>query len=421
MLKNNIFIFFMLTMVGLNPNRGWAAGEAVAVVAKDTAVSGVTGAAQNAGTQAAVEQAAPGLTEKIGNFFNTPAGVLIVSGIGTVYSGMLYSAAAEQEEESKANMVKIDKIIAAYKDSWSAYCPKGRESLNEPNCYCYLDSGAQNPNRSKSQTCVDLWAKNSYKLSAIAGDYKGAAQFVDPVGCLTISGQFDENCKCKKFVDAKGNNACAKTASISIPAGLGSGFVTNTGIKEVLGFAANTSNGNPRFDLLSNGQLGAKAIATTRTLEKMIAQFPSSGKNGGKAAYADQRNIAQLSKGIFGEKAIAAAIAHSSSPLATSNSGPSDPQASALLKSAAAKAGLDFSGSGRGLQNRKSDSKDGASFNFLGDSASAASGAQMQDFPETQKNYNYKNSDISKNSDTTIFEIISNRYMQSGLKRLFDN
>ncbi|MDD4973170.1 MAG: hypothetical protein PHY93_02410 [Bacteriovorax sp.] len=416
MLKKNIFSLIVFAIIYSTLNTSFAAGEAAAVLTGQ-GTSAVTGAATNAASKAAINNAAPGLTDKIGEFFDTPVGILLVSGIGTVYSGILYNAASEQEKESKANIEKIDKLIATYKDSWISYCPNGRESLNEPNCYCYTDAGKQNPDRTKSQTCIDLWAKNSYLLSATKGDYSGVPQFVDPSGCLTISGQFDESCKCKKFVDAKGNNACAKGTSVSIPTGaFGSSFIKDTGIKDVLKYSANTNNGNPRFDLLSAGQLGLKAIATNRMLDSMIAQFPSSSKGGAKATYANDKNIAQLSKAVFGERAIAAAVANSKSAMDVSSSGPSNPTASALLKTAAARAGIDLTG-GHGLQNKKANPKEAMNFNFAGDNANGAS--QTQNFPE--KNYNYKNSDISNKSDVSIFDIISNRYIQSGLKRLFEN
>jgi hypothetical protein len=96
-----------------------------------------------------------------------------------------------------------------------------------------------------------------------------------------------------------------------------------------------------------------------------------------------------------------------------------DPKIDALLKNAEQKSGLDLLGSGKGLGNKRTDGKE--SFNFVSDGSGNPNGAQTQNFPETQKNYNFKNNDISKRDDTSIFEIISNRYVQSGLKRLFDH
>ena len=38
-----------------------------------------------------------------------------------------------------------------------------------------------------------------------------------------------------------------------------------------------------------------------------------------------------------------------------------------------------------------------------------------------EKEYKLKNSDVSTDKSASIFEIISNRYIQSGLKRLFED
>lgn len=367
-----------------------------------------------------VKESMPEVSNQIGEFFSSPKGVAVMSGISTVLSGMLYKAAAEQEEEAQKNIVKIDKIIASFKDSFMYYCPSGRESLTEPKCYCYTEDGKQNPDRSKSQTCTALWAKDTYKLMAEAGNYAGVAHAVDPVGCVAVSGQFDEKCRCKKLVDAKGNNACMKTSSISIPANsFGAGLLKNTGIQDVLKFAANSTNGNPNFGNISAGSLGLKAIQGKQFNEALIAKIQSAaGKGDNGFMNVNEKNALQLARAAIGEKGFASAMAHSNSAIDASSARPTDPKINALLKEAERKAGFDTVGSGRGLQNKKAEAKE-MTFNLMGDS-NAPSAGSAQDFPEAKKNYNYKG-DISKRSDTSIFDIISNRYIQSGLKRLFDN
>lgn len=410
---------FLLLFIFILPSASFAGatGEVLGDTAKGAVVGGAVGAVQTKVGQAVIGKE---MSQKLGDFFDSPPGILLVSGMATVYSGTLYNAAAEQEEEAEKNIKKIDRILAEFKDSYTFYCPGGREDLKVPECYCNLAKGGENPDRTKSKTCQDLWAKNKYKLDALAGNYNGVKSFVDPVGCLTVSGQFDENCKCKKFLNAKGDNACMKSVSVSIPGGISSAMIGGTGLKDVMQLAANAGNGNPMLNNFSNGSLGMKAVSTDNLKNQLISKSGAGG--GGRAGFAflNESNVGRLAKAIIGEKNIAAAIANSSgSATNIGSSGPVDPKANEFLKAAASKAGLDFSGSGRGLQNKKTENKDGA-FNFMSDSTNAGAGAQMQDFPETQKNYNYKDSDITKNTDTSIFEIISNRYIQSGLKRLFE-
>lgn len=392
-----------------------ATGEVLGDTAKGAVVGGVIGGASSKVAQ----KAFPNASKAIGDFFDSPPGILTMSGIATVYSGMLYNAAAKQEEESEDNIKKIDRIMAEFKDSYIAFCPGGHDDLSVPDCYCYLAKGGKNPDRTKSQICQALWSKNDFKLSAVAGDYNGISKFVDPVGCLTRTGQFDEACKCKKFLDSKGNNACQKGVSINLPAGIGTAMMNSTGLKDVMQMAANSGNGNPMFNNFGTGTLAVKAIGTDNLRNQIISKMASSTGAKGSLPRLNESNIVPFTKAIVGEKAFAAMASNSSGSALGASSSPTDPALQKELKAAAAKAGLDFSGSGKGLANKKLETKETFAFNMGGEAGQAAGAGQLQDFPEQEKVYKVKG-DISKRTDASIFEIISNRYIQSGLKRLFD-
>lgn len=409
----SIFISFSLTTSAF----AGATGEVLGDTAKGAVVGGVVGAA---GTKVGQEVIGKEMSDKIGKFFDTPPGILTMAGIATVYSGTLYNAAAAQEKEAEDNIKKIDRVLAEFKDSYVAFCPGGREDLKVPDCYCYLAKGGKNPDRTKSQTCQALWAKNDYLLSAVAGNYNGLSKFVDPVGCLTVSGQFDEACRCKKFLDSKGNNACQKGVSITLPGGIGAAMMMNTGLKDVMQVAANSANGNPMFNNFSTGAMAVKAVATDNLRKQMIAKLAAGSGSTGTLPVLNENNIEGFTRALVGEKNFAEITkGGSSSPMNSVGSGDIDPGLAKELKAAAAKAGLDFSGSGKGLANRKNENKEVMAFNLGGEAGAQNSAGQLQDFPEQQKNYKIKG-DISTRSDTSIFEIISNRYIQSGLKRLFD-
>lgn len=369
-------------------------------------------------SQATVAAASSGAMDSFKKYFDSPMGVAIIAGIATVYSTILYKAAAKQEEESKENIKKIDKMIASFKDSYANFCPKGRDDLNTPSCYCYLNSGAKNTNRSNSKICTDLWAKDSYVLSGDATNYALGTYNPDVAGCVTVTGQFDDLCKCKKLIDSAGNNACKKGTSVTLPAGdFSSGFATSTGLDSILKYASNATNGNPRFDLLAPSSLSANAIRAKAIKDQLVTKLPA----GTKLPVIDESNVNKFAGAILGTKAVEAAMASggSGSAMNIGSSRSNNPATENLLKQAQAKVGLDISGSGKGLGAVRAQKKNGMDFNFS-DSGSPSGVAVMQDFPE-EKNYKYKNSDIRTDNSTSIFEIISNRYIQSGLKRLFDD
>ncbi|MBY0413306.1 MAG: hypothetical protein K2Q18_04040 [Bdellovibrionales bacterium] len=375
---------------------------------------------QNAWGEVSVPAGGP--MESIEKYLDSPAGVLTVAGIATAYSTILYKDAANQEEESEKNIKKLDKIIASFKDSYTNLCPNGREKLTEPSCYCYLANGQKNSNRSNSTTCTDLWAKNSYKLSAESTDYSTGGYSADVAGCLNVNGQFDEACKCKKMLDSKGNNACKKSVSITIPTDTtASGIATGTGLNNLLKSVANATNGNPRYDLLNTGTLATNAVRTRQVADQLTSKLPKDTS----LPKINDANVNKFAMAMLGKKNMESVLASSGGGRASAmNVGASragNPAVENLLKEAQQKAGLELSGSGKGLSDVKSDGKKpGMNFNFS-EGGSGAGAQVLQDFPEGEKTYKYKNSDIVTDNSASIFEIISNRYIQSGLKRLFDD
>lgn len=391
-----------------------ATGEVLGDTAKGAVVGGAIGAVGTKVGQAVIGEEA---AKKLGDFFNSPHGILLMSGMATVYSGVLYNAAGEQEDECEKNIRKIDVALKELGDSFEGFCPNGHNDLNDANCYCYDDGGNENKDRTRSKTCQDLWAKNKFKNKATASSYAGLSKFVDPVGCVNIYGQFDENCKCKKFVDKKGQNSCKKNISVEIPNAISGAMIANTGLSEVLRFAANANNGNPNFNNFSNMGLGLKAISTNALQQKM---FGALNKKNGNASvgYINEDNIDKVAKAVFGEKTLAAAKASTANNLSLAANQKLDDKTESIIKAASKKIGVDMVGSGSGLNTKKIEKKESFSFN-LGDNSSANGNANVQDFNDP-KAYKIK-SDISKDPGVSIFEIISNRYLNSGLKRLFDD
>lgn len=418
-LTSKFLIFCTLLTVSLNSYG--QEGEVLKGAAGSVVTGGVKGAAMNKAGTAAVDAISPGTSESIGKFMSSPLGIMIVSSIGGLNAGVLYNAAKQQEDESEANIRKIDKILTSYKDSWQGFCPNGREVLAEPSCYCYLASGKQNTNRSNSKTCTDLWAKNNSILATANGAYSGISAFVDPVGCVTVNGQFDENCRCKKMLNSKGENACKKSVSLNTSTNvLGPGYVLSSGMNKVMQNLASTTSGASNLGSLSDRMLKL-AIAKQGDLNNGIFQKIYSDPN--KKSFPQINSVNDLVKlqgAVFKKKEMAelSKAFGTTSAYSSSNSVMPDEKAK-ILNAVKNKVGLELEG-GKGLGNKADEKKPGFDLNFSDSGGPGTGGAQTLDnFPE--KTYKYTNSDITTNDSVSIFEIISNRYIQSGLKRLFDD
>jgi hypothetical protein len=356
--------------------------------------------------------------KSVGEMVDSSYGVIVLAGISTILSTTLYNAADKQEQDSKANVVKMEKMIASFKDSYAAFCPKGREDMTDAKCYCYAADGSKNSGRTNSQTCIDLWNKNSYRIDGTATNYGASAFNPDVAGCVMVNGAFDEACKCKKLVDAKGVNACKKESAVSMPNdAFSTGLATAGGATDLLKFAANASSGNPRFDLLNTASLGSKAIKSKQISDAMATKLDKNIK----LPNINNSNVDKFANAILGSKNIADQMASSKSmPMNVASSRSDNPAMNSLIHQAQIKAGIDVTG-GKGLNAVKTAKKNGIDLNFGSDSAGNSGGQVIGNFPEAEKNYKYKNSDIVTDNTASLFEIISNRYIQSGLKRLFDD
>ena len=365
-------------------------------------------------------QSADGLSAAAGKMDKAigPYGVIIMSGIGMIYSSVLYKGAKEQEEEAEKNIKKLDEIIKSFDDSYASFCPNGREKLEEPKCYCYSSDGKKNTARSKSQTCTALWAQDDYKLAGNAADYANVKYDPNTVGCVAVSGEFDESCKCKKLVNAKGENACKKTTTITVnPEAYNPTLGTSTGLSEITGVLNSVLSGNG-LGTINNAHLNQKAINGKKISDTLLKKLnvPASviGMN--------EKNAGEFAKAVLGEKNIANAMKAYSSGGASQIA--SHSPSNSTMQNAVNKVKEDFkietSGSGNGLKKNKVAKKDEFNFDMEAASSNGASNT-LEGFDDAPKNYKYTNSDITTNESVSIFEIINNRYVQSGLKRLFED
>ncbi len=373
--------------------------------------SGTNGAT---GTPSSTVTSPPGTQEAakmVGNGFTSPI-VLTASVVGTFYSAILMNAADKQVTECKQNISRIDELLASFKDIYKNDCVNGRDSLSEPRCYCYKDDGSKNTSRSNSKTCQDEWAKRDYTNFATADNYRGeSTEDPDAKGCITTAGKFDEGCKCKKFVDKTGNNACKKSITVSLPSKMGQALDKNTNLADLLKYTNSLGSGS--IGSLSSN-VGSKAVSAKKLKDTFFNKLPEDIKSRLPSDDLSPLQAEKISKALIGEKNYAKAISSTTgSNLSVERS--VEPKVEKLLEEAGKKAGIEISGTGKGIAKNK-DSKDAYNFNY-NDSGSSAQGPVAVEFMD--KKYNFKDSDINKTDNVSIFEIISNRYVESGLRRLF--
>lgn len=406
-----IFIF-LLTLVSYK-----AFSSAESEVATEVGVGAVAGGVASTAVKGTLGESLKG----VGQWLNTPPGIATLSGISLGMNTILYNAASEQEIESKANAEKIQKLIDVYKANFADYCPNGRENLAEPKCYCYLETGKKNTNRSNSETCQKLWAKDDIKLDGTKDNYLKPKLASELYGCMTVNKVFDENCRCKKLVNASGENACLKAdqLSISVPSSM-AGFAKASGVQEMLGVGVNTANGNGDLGKFNAASLAVNAARSRNAALELLEANQNKLKGGNDILriFKNPDDAITASQRILGEDNIRN---HNNGESILGSSTAPEGKLAESVKAVEAdlkKNGVELSG-GAGV-NKAKNKKDGG-FKFAFNEASSQ-GGQVLNLPDSgEETKKYKiTGDINKNSDSSIFDILSNRYMQSGLKRLIE-
>jgi hypothetical protein len=345
-------------------------------------------------------------------FFNSLPTLIVLCGLMTMYNGWLASMAKKEEEKAEERKEALEKIIAKFEHSVAGYCPSGRDEMNEPRCYCYKDGGGKNMDRSNSETCQALWAQDSQNYFVAASDYS-KNKTKNPVGCMTTDGEFDQKCKCKKFKDPQGQNACFKVVPISninIP---GLAGTTND-----LGKTVNSlTNGALSPADVNAGKLGKSAKSLSKLRSKLLSAINKKRARRGikPIKLASPATALKFAKKITNKAAVAAAGKKNLGNLSSAGSS-TNPALQKAVREAKKMSGLSFGG-GKGLNNRRKKKKGGFKLDFGNGGRSGGKG-NVKTF--MAKDYNYKDNDIVDRDDVSIFQVISNRYNVSGLKRLFD-
>lgn len=347
--------------------------------------------------------------------FNNPCGVLISSFV-TIPSALLVSSQAKknkQDAESNVEQVKI--LKEKYTKSIASFCPDGRDDLSNPPCYCYTSDGNRNPNREKSNTCQAYWNRYFGKFVATS-DSSRAAKSSNPEGCIFKDGKFDRECQCRKLKNNKGENACM---TVSVSPGSLSGALGGLDASEGVRVANEALQGNGgTYNASTSDKTAAMAGKTIQALKKKIEGpfAKSTGVSLDKVADKIARDLAKSGNNnvaIFNGAGAGEQFAR----LRPTDSSFQNALTS-VEKNSPAKKSLVVRKQNTRRSNKKST---GSKWKFSNDSSSEVlSYGQGAGDGDSKKRYDYGDNDIIKDKSVSIFKVISHRYVQSGLKKLFE-
>lgn len=332
----------------------------------------------------------------------------IFAGVMAGMAAVMASHAGKQAEASAKRAELLRKMRDEFKSAYGAInnCrSEDRSDPGKPECYCYTPENGKNPNRSNSSVCQKLWAG----IDTTSGKY--TASNANSKVCINNQNKADATCACKT------NNTCMKVNLQSLKGGVGTGtFSMLSQAVDPVNKVANGSMDAANVDTATMASLAAKLGKAQAQLENQ-KEFKDIKKN--KKKLEDQL-VKKLSSG---------SSSMPSSSLLGSTGGsnlPSNPgEAARMLESELKDSPVQgISGGQQGIAaNSTYSGEEEAPFDFnLGGTTPDPIAEREGQLAEAMaQDLDYGASDINEGANTNIFELLSNRYQRSGMKRLFED
>jgi hypothetical protein len=307
--------------------------------------------------------------------------------------------AKSQAEASQKRADLLKKMEAEFKTAaGSVYACKSedRNDPGKPSCYCYTPENGRNPNRTGSQICQKLWTGVDTKATNY--NSKNASTRV----CVTSQGKSDASCACKQ------TKTCMKVGINGLK-GL------NVGSMSMLSSALDPVN------KITSG--GDAATMDPGALANMAAKTQNlrNALENSKALAGYKKTKAKNESSMIASANKAGGSMNTAGTLGSSSSGmPSNPGEAArmLEKEVESEASPTGSKSGDTITAGGGDApKEQLEFGLTQDDLAN----QENQIAEVMKeNLDYGGNDTNPDAKANIFEVLSQRYQRSGMKRLFE-
>lgn len=349
-----------------------------------------------------------GIFPFLARFFTQMLGLFIMAGISTTLSIMTVMEMKEQKEVAKNNIKLLDEIIEQMKNDLAIFCPEPTDwdDLSKPRCYCYKPNGDKNTDRENSATCQTYWAKDS--MSYYISPTKYAVLNGSRYACFDNEGNYDPTCDCNK------TNTCSQASFASAQLGLG-----NT--KSILQPLEDELNKFTKGDFESSNVTDSKFQQSAAKIDDlasaMFAAYKKDQEEKGNFNSLPFKDEAFINRQI---SSIGGKVGRIDGVTKNALQDVSLPLNTPALKEAQKKLEQKKSEYEGGNQKAKDDKKKNI---FSGIKLDNLGGQVLDNFKEAEKEELEKKmnfNDIEKDEGTSIWVILSRRYIASGLKRLFE-
>jgi hypothetical protein len=337
----------------------------------------------------------------LGEKLITPTGRAIFSGVMGGLSLLMAQHAGSQAEASEKRAELLRKMKNEFNQAAGAINACRSEDRNDPGkptCYCYTPGNQRNNNRGNSAVCQKLWAGISLKPTNYLSKTESGKI------CISNSNKADPTCACKQ------TKTCMKVGMSGI-----SGL--NAGTMSMLGQSLAPLNG------IANGSIDAANLngaALANQAAKMADLVKKIENSKGMEDY--KKNKGKLEAKLKSDLARGAASLPSASMLGGSGGSniPSNPKDAALMLEKELDQPLPASGIAGGDQIMAPSNSPAEEALEFGMTADQLADQEGQIAEVMNQDLDYGGNDINQGPKTNIFDVLSNRYQRSGMRRLFD-
>lgn len=342
-----------------------------------------------------------GATEGLGKLMATPWTRVGLSAVLGGWSLIMMKHTKSQAEASENRAELLRKMKAEFLGAAATInmcTPEDRSNTNKPECYCYTADGQRSTNRNNSQICQKLWSGGL----ASAQNYKNSNSGF--TGCINSANEHDPVCACKK--SSKG----CLTVSTKGLTGLSTGAFSllNSGISPVNEIAS----GNFAAATASDSASLNNAMRTMKALDKMLDQpeIKKEIKDKDKFLAGIETAITKATGANNYNDGLANSLGGSAGQAVATLEKELETKAPELFKTEKGSVPLAGAGKAKGK---------GIEFDFGSNENQEQIDGQVAQV--MNQNFDYSQNDINNQSHTNIFEVLSNRYQRSALRRLFDD
>jgi hypothetical protein len=339
-----------------------------------------------------------------------------LSGVMAGYSTYLAIDAGKVAGKTQSRIDEIEKLKKGFLPengpTMSGCKVEDRQNPQMPTCYCYLAGGGRDESKSNSPICKGQWgsAPNLGKTDYDESDYAS----MQNKGCVGKDLKVDFFCKCKKDKNAGGKNTCQKQAGTFNISGLGGAAWPG----QALGGVDAMTNGDYQTGILDPAAQSKLAANIKSLLSDM-------GKNKKYKKYKDKidASMPKLEASIQNQfKALDPKVQRGLAALggASTSSALSQLDPKEAVKEVENDIKNNITQKTLEAPKSNNENEDEMDFNFGGNNP-AEGGVVVEGEDPMNKDFDYGgNMDINQNQSASLFQVLSNRYQQSGLRRLFD-